>query len=374
VRTGGILAMASYPTYDPSWFVQGLTPKEQHYLGFLCDRKDGCPAAKDRAAQLNRAMQQNYKPGSTFKPFVGLAAVKEGITTLNGSTSCPPTYFAGTDVNQLTPFTNWSSSDLGYMSLAEALRISCDTVFYRFGDLFWQRWHQEFAGANNEPFQRDLKQWSFGHPTGVDLPGETAGVIPDAAFAEAHKDIYHFGWIPGGDILLSIGSGDTLATPLQLADAFSALANGGHVCRPHVVDHITDPDNRRTVKTVTGHCSASQLPYTSQELQYIRAALTTVPESGTASSAFVGFPLSQYPIAGKTGTAERQGTNANGVPFQSTSWFASFAPANHPRYAVVAMVEQGGYGSQTAAPIVRHMYEHIFGLRVTGQISTLGAD
>ncbi len=109
------------------------------------------------------------------------------------------------------------------------------------------------------------------------------------------------------------------------------------------------------------------MPYTQTELAYIRASLATVPEGGTATSAFAGFPLSQYPIAGKTGTAERP-------PFQSTSWFSSFAPANDPKYAVVVMVEQGGYGSQTAAPIVRHIYEHLFGLPVTGIVNGGAAD
>ena len=165
--------------------------------------------------------------------------------------------------------------------------------------------------------------------------------------------------MPGGDILLSIGSGDTLVTPLQLATAYSAIANGGRVCRPHLVDHIQDANNH-LVKTINDNCK--QLPYTPAEMQYIKDALTTVPESGTAATAFSGFPFSQVPIAGKTGTAERP-------PFQSTSWFASFAPSNAPKYAIVVMVEEGGFGSQTAAPIARHLYEDIFGLPSTAVVN-----
>ncbi len=229
-----------------------------------------------------------------------------------------------------------------------------------FGYDFWARWRENSFGTNNEPFQRDLRQWGFDKPTGVDLPTEESGVIPDAQFAADNPDVYPDGWIPGGDILLSIGSGDTLVTPLQMAAAYSAIANGGHLCRPHVVDKIVDA-HRDVVKTVGGHCD-TKLPYTDAQLQYIRSALATVPAGGTASSAFSGFPLSTYPIAGKTGTAERP-------PFQSTSWFASFAPAGNPKYAVVVMVEQGGYGSQTAAPIARHIYEHLFGLTVSGNVN-----
>ena len=344
VKTGGVVAMASWPNYDPSWFVKGITPHQNHYL-----------FQSAAAPSVNRATQLTYKPGSTFKPLVALAAVKENVASLSGSYSCPATYTAPNDTSGAA-FTNWSPVDIGYMSIAESLRISCDTVYYQFGYDFWHRWSQEALGTNNEPLQRDIKQWGFGAPTGVDLPGEQPGVIPDNQFALDHKDIYPYGWVPGGDILLSIGSGDTLVTPLQLATAYSAIANGGQVCRPHLVDRIQDAHSH-LVKTINDSCK--QLPYTQAELQYIRDALTTVPQSGTASTAFSGFPFAAVPIAGKTGTAERP-------PFQSTSWFASFSlPATGPKYAVIVMVEEGGYGSQTAAPIARHLYEDIYGITPT---------
>jgi penicillin-binding protein 2 len=355
-KTGGVVAMASIPTYNPSWFVKGLTKAQAHYLGF-CKH---CPQAQMRAPQLNRAVQQNYKPGSTFKPFVALSALKEGVATLNGYYPCPAVYYAPTDVNQLTPFSNWSPVDLPPMSIRDSLRTSCDTVYYDFGYRFWARWAQNPLAANNEPFQADLRGFGFDAPTGIDLPGETGGLIPDAKYGETHHVIYPYGWkVPGGEIQLAIGSGDTLSTPTQLAAAYGAIANGGKLCRPHVVDRIVDAQHH-LVKRISGHCKA--LPYTQTELEYIRSSLGEVPLAGTARSAFAGFPLSQYPVAGKTGTAERPG-------FQSTSWFASFAPVNDPKYVVVVMVEQGGYGSQTAAPIVRHIYEHLFGLPVTGVVN-----
>ena len=356
VETGGIVAMASWPTFDPSWYVKGLTDRQYHYLN---ENQQQMPA-------LNRAFMLTYKPGSTFKPFVALAATKEHIAgtnqpiaTLGGYYECPAEYVVPGDETGTT-FTNWSSTTLGYMSIAQSLKVSCDTVYYSFGEKFWRIWQADPFGVNNEPLQRDLKQWTFGRPTGIDLPAETTGVIPDAKFADDNPTAYPDGPIPGIDILLSIGSGDTLSTPLQMVTAYSALANGGHVCRPHVVDHITDAQNR-LVKTVSGHCN-DQLPYSAPELSYIRSALATVTQvGGTAASAFSGFPVN---VAGKTGTAERD----NSGEFQSTSWFSSFAPAENPKYAVVVMVEQGGYGSQTAAPIARHIYEHLFGITPTGEI------
>jgi penicillin-binding protein 2 len=347
VKTGGIVAMASYPSYDPRWFVKGITPDQSRYL-----------YQSTQAPSVNRAIGLTYKPGSIFKPLVALAAVKEGIASMGTYYPCPAEWRAPGDTSGAV-FTNWSTTDLYNMNIAESLRTSCDTVYYQFGYDFWARWRPDSFGVDNEPFQRDLRQWGFGTPSPIDLPGSQAGVIPDAKFAADHKDIYPYGWVPGGDVLLAIGSGDTLVTPLQMATAYSALANGGHLCRPHVVDKIVDAD-KNVVKTVGGHCDV-QLPYTQAQLNYINLALQSVPVSGTAMSAFAGFPLSTYPVAGKTGTAERPG-------FQSTSWFSSFAPANDPRYAVIVMVEEGGYGSQTAAPIARHIYEHLFGLTVTGNV------
>ncbi|MDP9329168.1 MAG: penicillin-binding protein 2 [Actinomycetota bacterium] len=344
--TGGVKALASWPTYDPSWFVKGLTPEESHYL-FECD----C------APSLNRAFQQNYTPGSTFKPIVALTALKEGAATLGGSYDCPGTYQYPGDTT--TTFTNWTTSGLGLMSLSHAIEVSCDTVFYGFGAEFWRRWSANAFGTNNEPFQRDLHQFGFGQPTGVDLPGEAAGLIPDAAYAKANKKIFPYGWIPGGDVQLAIGGGYALDTPLQLAQAYGAIANGGKLCSPHLADEII-ARNGKVVKRIGGDCKP--LPYTAAEISYIRAAMTTVTEGGTAAGAFLGFPLSQIPVAGKTGTAERK-------PFQSTSWFGAMVPANNPKYVIVAMVEQGGFGSETAAPIVRRIIERLYGLQATGPVS-----
>ena len=351
-KTGGVVAMASSPTYDPRWFVRGLKPDEACFTGLAAEWK--CGGADSVAPLLNRAYQEVYLPGSTFKPFTALAAVKEGFADFTTSYACPATYIHGVDESG-TEFSNWSSEDLYPGNLAQHLRISCDTSFYKWGSDFYYRYINNQFGENNEPLQRDLRQWGFQSATGIDLPGEAEGLIPDAAWGEdpEQRDIFGpYGWPPGGNILLMIGSGYVSVTPLQLAQAYGALANDGHLCRPHLVDHIENPKGA-TIKEVNGQCDRT-LPYSQDQLDYIMDALTQVPVSGTAKGAFCGFPLSEYPVAGKTGTAYR------GYPFQDTSWFAGMVPANDPEYVVVAMVEQAGFGSDVAAPIVRKVIESIY--------------
>jgi penicillin-binding protein 2 len=345
-KTGGVKAIASWPTYDPEWFVRGLTPAETSYL-FSCK----C------APSLNRAYQQNYTPGSTFKPIVALTALREGVATLGGTYDCPATYVYPGDTT--TVFHNWTTAGLGPMSLSTSIAISCDTVFNKLGADFYTRWKANAFGTNNEPFQRDLRQFGFGHRTGVDLPGEAAGLVPDARYAAANKVAFPFGPVPGLDILLAIGGGYALDTPLQLAQAYGAIANGGKLCRPHLVAKIVDGEGT-LVRRISGACKS--LGYSPAEVGYIKAAMTRVPESGTAATAFLGFPLGSIPVAGKTGTAERK-------PFQSTSWFGAIVPANGAKYVIAVMVEQGGFGSETAAPIARRIIERLYGLQATGPVS-----
>jgi penicillin-binding protein 2 len=341
-KTGGVVAMASEPGYNPEWYVKGFTPAQYNYL--FKNSKVG--------ASLNRAIQTDYTPGSTYKPITALAAVKEHIASLSGQYPCVGQYKHPNDTSGAV-FNNWTDVNLGYMSIATALEKSCDTVFDAFGSDFY------FKYANNplgeDVLQRDLRQWGFEQSTGIDLPGETPGLVPDPAWASTRPDIFENGaWIPGGDILTMIGSGYVQVTPLQLARAYAAIANGGHLCQPHLVDQIVGADGS-VVKKVTGHCD-QMIPYTPLELDYIRRALQTVVTGGTAQCAFQGFPLSRIAVAGKTGTAERE------TGKQDTSWFASMVgpdPAN-PQYVIVTMVEQGGFGGQTAAPITRQIIDGIY--------------
>ena len=328
--TGGIVAMASWPTYHPAWFVRGLT-ETQRFLLFQ----------SPQAPMLNRATQITYAPGSTFKPFVALAAVKEGIASFDRSYDCPAEYVHPGDESGAV-FHNWDGQSAGFLSIASGLKVSCDTQYYKFGSDFYFR----DADTNEEELQRSMRRWGFGRQTGIDLPAEAIGTVPDRAYVAEHPEVYPDGWIPGIDILLAIGSGEMKATPLQVAQAYSALASG-RLCRPHLVATIEDRDGR-VVRRVGGRCRP--LGYTSAELEYIRDALRGVTNGGTASSVFSGCPLD---VSGKTGTAERP-------PFQDTSWFAGIVPSHDPEYVVVATVEQGGFGAETAAPIVRDIMSRIY--------------
>ena len=329
-NTGGIVAMASWPTFRPSWFVKGLTEAQRFQL-----------FESSLAPMLNRATQITYGPGSTFKPFVALAAMKEGLASVDRYYDCPAEYVHPGDESG-TVFTNWDGSAGGTLSIAQGLKVSCDSQYYKWGSDFYFR----DAQTNKQELQRRMKQWGFGRTTEVDLPAEAAGTVPDRKYVTEHRARYPDGWIPGIDILLAIGSGEMKATPLQVAQAYAAIASG-KLCQPHLVSRIEDGEGG-VARKIGGHCQ--RIPYTDAELNYIREALRSVTTGGTASSVFAGCPLD---VAGKTGTAERP-------PFQDTSWFAGIVPAQDPEYVVVAIVEQGGFGAETAAPIVRNIMSRIY--------------
>lgn len=347
-RNGQILAMVSSPGYDPRLFLDRLTQAE-------LDRLNN-PAAN--RPLLNRAVQGEYPPGSAFKPFVALSAMTAGIASPAGAYNCSAEYTAPGDESG-TVFHNWTDRDLGFMTLERALVLSCDTVFYQFGWDFWVRYfHSGPEGRRDEPFQDRLREFGFGQPTNADVPFERGGRIPDAEWKreihERYPELFPFGdWFPGDYINMTIGQGDTLVTPLQLAVAYSALANGGTLWAPRVALRVQEPDGE-VVRRIRPQ-EVARLPFTRGQLSYVLRALAQVPVSGTAREAFLGFPLAQVPVAGKTGTAEVR-------PYQDYSWFAAIAPADDPRYVIVALVEQGGHGSTTAAPVVRRILEGLFGL------------
>jgi penicillin-binding protein 2 len=359
-RNGQILALASNPTFDPSIFLGGLSKRE---FSRLTSARNGYPL-------LDRAIAGVYPAGSTFKPFVAAAALKEGYASPNGYYNCPADYEVPTDPTH-RKFHNWEAVNRGPISLTEALVISCDTVFYQFGYDFWRKYWFD-SGKKNELFQRDLFQMGFGEKTGIDLPGEQPGRIPTEPFLRATYKRYpkvfgrYYGWLPGDSVNLSIGQGFLLVTPVQMAMAYSAIANGGKLYEPHLGWKIQAADGRvveRIKPKVVG-----KLPINRRLTAYLRDALMGVPQQGTAQGAFAGFPLTTIPVAGKTGTAE---IPPNKQPY---SWFAAMAPGQHPKYVVVAMVEQAGHGATTAAPVVRRIIEGLFGIKSTKLVAGARVD
>ncbi len=370
--TGAIVAMASLPSFDPRIFQ--LPPAEFERAW----RRLTSPSAN--SPLTNRAIAGRYPPGSTFKPLVALAAMRHGIASPAGYYPCPPAYTVPGDPN--TVFRNWTSADFGTISLADALRVSCDTVFYRFGYEFWQLLPPRAQGLltvaspSREVLQADLAAFGFGVAPRLDLPGASGGRLPTARWKYREfeddwrrVDLYNrciAFWCPGDSINMAIGQGFVEVTPLQLAMAYAAVANGGRLCVPHVGLRVVDPVTGETVHRVRPRCPR-RLPWDAAQLAFIRRALATVPAAGTAALAFRGFPLAEVPVAGKTGTAEVPGK-------QDFSWFAAMAPVEDPRYVVVVVVEQGGHGSTTAAPIARSILEGLFGLPPSGFVSGGVAD
>ncbi|HEU4355341.1 MAG TPA: penicillin-binding transpeptidase domain-containing protein, partial [Actinomycetota bacterium] len=275
---------------------------------------------------------------------------------------------------------NWTTANLGFMNLARALSISCDTIFYPMGYEYWRLFYPPPSldgiegnddDAPKEPLQKDLRAIGFGEVTNVDLPFEKAGRVPDASWkAGVHEEfprLFPEGrWVPGDFVLMTIGQGDTLATPLQLAAAYAAVQNDGRACVPHLLDRVLRPDGT-TVHTTKPSCR-HRLPFSQQSIRYVREALVgTVRAGGTASGPFAGFPFGRVWVAGKTGTAQVDNR-------QDNSWFAAMTEADGERHVVVVLVEQGGHGSTTAAPIARNIIEGIYGLEQTTTVGAEGTD
>lgn len=369
-ETGAVEAMASWPTFQPSLFTRPMSQEEY-------DRRFN--AANTGYPLINRAIQAEYPPGSTYKPWVALSALQREIVTTERSYGCPPSWTApyNEDDPEATQyvFNNWTSANLGYMNLARALSMSCDTVFYPMGYRYWDLYYVNSDEAargvvSREPLQRDLESMGFGRVTNVDLPFEKDGRVPSAEWkAGMHEEFPNAfpdgEWYPGDFVLMTIGQGDTLVTPLQLASAYAALQNDGRACVPHLLERVVAPDGT-VVRAADPRCrrgSAVDPEY----IEYVRTALEEVPRSGTARGAFLGFPFDQVWVAGKTGTAEVYGR-------QDYSWFAAMTEANGEEHVVVVLVEQGGHGSTTAAPIVRNIIEGLYGLERTGFTEVEGTD
>jgi penicillin-binding protein 2 len=368
--TGRVLAMASYPTYNPEVWAGSISAAE--FRG-LFGTAGGEPV-------LNRVTQGQYPPGSTWKVTSVAAAVAAGYS-LNGTYNCPAVFKVGGQ-----SYANDGSPSLGPMSLYQALVVSCDTVFYELAyDIYLKDNPREntvtSVSAPVQEMQKMELAWGFGRDTGVDLPAGNPGSVPTRQWVynlwqdNAHRgqDWCKYGrehgsylqqiewqncrygnvWSVGQSMIASIGQGYVTVSPLQLADAYVALANGGTVYSPRIGEALISPGGRvvqRITPPVVGH-----LPVAGSTLAYIRSALAGVVTSGTAASTFGGFPLGQVCVAGKTGTAQVSGR-------LSTSVFASFAPCDHPKFVVVMMIPNSGYGANVSGPAVRQIWDGLFGL------------
>jgi penicillin-binding protein 2 len=326
-RTGAVVALASYPNFS-----QVAAADNSSYL------------ASSGISQLNRATQGVYPAGSTFKPIVAEAALADGILGPGSYLACTGSYTVGGHV-----FLNVEAGVNAMLSLPQALSMSCDTWFYRLGSMLYGRLQK-----GDLSLQRWATRLGLGRQTGIDVPGEVAGVVPSPAWLKQTQTGWSKTWYEGTSVNLAIGQGYLQVTPLQLAVAYAALANGGTVVRPHLAAAVLDP---------AGHPVKYLQPKPARKLdlvglQSIRDGLYSAAHSagGTSTSIFGTFPI---PVSGKTGTAEAP-------PGSDHSWYASWAPSNNPKYVVVVLIEHGGFGAQAAAPAAKEIYSALFNVKPKG--------
>lgn len=354
VNDGSVLGMGSYPTFDPSVFTP---PVDTATVKSLTNA--------DEDPLLDRAIQAGYPTGSTFKLVTGSAALQSGLVT-------PEHTFNDTGSFEYGDYTWRNAGDAanGVVNMVSALRVSSDVFFYDIGLMA----NNVYDETGQEIIQDWAKQLGFGGLTGIDLPAESAGLVPtpewrDKLFAEAgdpdscggKKVLYGVDgcyetdrpWGPGDNMNLAVGQGDLQATPLQLATAYAAIGNGGEVVRPHLGMEAED---------ATGAQTQAFEPAPRRQVELSGETRSTIMEGlreaamepgGTSYPTFGGYPVE---IAGKTGTAEKTAQ-------EDQSWYAALAPADDPKYVVVVTVERGGFGAESAAPAACQVLNVLLGVK-----------
>ncbi|MFH8573096.1 penicillin-binding protein 2 [Streptomyces sp. NPDC017993] len=372
-KTGRVVAMASNPDYDPNAWVGGIDAKDYKRL---TTKGSNYPL-------LNRAIQAQAAPGSIFKVVPTAAAVNAGYD-FNGSYPCGSSYSIGGQV-----FKNFESQSHGSIDLGRALEVSCDTVFYKLS-------HDEWKKDGGLKPKKDAKNWFYktahqfglGAETGIDLPNEVTGRVPDRQWKKDFWKANKAGWCKQAknwpkkrdfDTLLAregclegmklhaydsvnyaIGQGDTLVTPIQMATIYAAISNGGTLFNPSVGKAVISP-NGKNVREIKAQ-PHGKLPVSRATLKQMDGALAGVATRGTAAWRFGGWPQSKIPMHAKTGTAEVYGK-------QTTSWFATYTKD----YSILMTISQGGTGSGASGPAVRKIYDALYGVDAKGGINPKAA-
>ncbi len=332
-QTGAVLALASAPTFDPGQFATGITSAAWKPL-------HGSPAHP----LIDRAVGAMYPPGSTFKPVVAAAGWQVGAITPSSSVYCPGSYHLGR-----ARFGCWETHN--ETNFTKAIAESCDVFFYVYG---------QKIGPDRLSFYS--KQFGLAEKTGIDLGGEDIGSVPSPAWKLKH--FHRLGdafdqWFGGDTLHMSIGQGDVLTTPLQMARVAATLANGGSVLKPFVVSSVTGADTGAVIyhskRTVV-----RRVPVSAANMERVRKAMRATVTEGTGK--VVSFP--GLAVAAKTGSAQTYGSK------MTHGLFICFAPYNHPTIAIAAIVEHGGHGGGTAGKISRAMLQAYFHLQDSGAASS----
>jgi penicillin-binding protein 2 len=406
--TGQVVAMASYPTFDNRWFEAGLSGTKFSQI-FPSENPDGTPIDPDESILVNRAIQGRYNLGSTFKLFTAYAALNSGLMGAND-------YYNDTGVYKLSreAVSDRAACDAGLIrcefknaicsyngkpcvygsvNVEDALAVSSDAFFYRIGDRI-------MVQNDFEPVLQDqVELFGFGADTGIELPFEFDGTVPDAELKRQYAELgviskdEGIGYFVGDNVQLAIGQGLLSATPLHLATGYATVANGGFVFQPTIIDKIwqpgtpddqpgfADPDRGIVFSDESDPELIRQIPMpASIRTPLVRGLrrVTTGPgkngRSTTAEELFDGYPSDAIQVAGKTGTAQGQGN----YPWNDSSVFTGVAvdtstdqylPDDDDPYVVTAYLEKAGYGSQAAAPVVKCMFLMLSGVTQTEPVT-----
>jgi len=333
--TGAVLAFVSKPGFDPNYFVDGIDPVYWAELNNSPDRP-----------LYNRAIAGTYPPGSTFKPFMALAALETGKRTPKSAIN-DPGYFVFGDRR----FRDSKPGGNGYVDLFKSIVVSSDTYYYMVAN-----------DMGIDAIAAYMKNFGFGAKTGIDLQGELPGVLPSPEWKmKRFRRPEQQKWYPGETISIGIGQGYNSYTPIQMAQAVATLANGGTLYRPHLVAYVDNPrtGERRNLEPEV----VQRVPARADHIDFVKRAMAGVNKEGTAARAFAG---AQYTSGGKTGTAQVVALKQNekydekkiAERHRDHSWFIAFAPVESPKIALAIIVENGGFGARAAAPIARTMLDY----------------
>lgn len=350
-QSGGVLAFLSKPGFDPNLFIDGI------------DSQSWAALNNDwQKPMINRALRGTYPPGSTFKPFMSMAALETHSIGMHDIRPAPAFFTLPGSSHQ---FRDSNKNGNGSANLAKAIQVSSDTFFYK---LAWDMGIDKIAPT--------VGQFGLGRPTGIDLDGEASGVLPTKEWKAKrfarYKEEYRR-WYPADVVSIGIGQGFNAYTPLQMANAVAILANDGVAYKPHLVQEVVDAKSgkSRLVEAKPDRI----LPFKQENFEYVKSAMQSVLKpGGTAWRLGIGLP---YTMAGKTGTAQvvaiKQGAKYNASAlaeqYRDHSWFVAFAPVDKPRIAVAIIVENAGFGAAAAAPIARGLFDYYMTGKVPSSIS-----
>jgi penicillin-binding protein 2 len=354
-QDGSILALASSPTYDPSVYTGRVTTRKLKAQGLIA-----ASALDKNYPSLDRALDATYPPGSTFKPLTAIAALQEHLIKPYAFYPCTGKYVAPEDRSHHV-FHNWDRYVNQGMDLPTALAYSCDTYFYRVGNSFY-----ELPPDRGQPLQKWARAFGFGKASAIDAGPDVSGLVPTIGYKHRRftrrSDPTNWRidrlWKPGDSIQLAIGQGDLLVTPLQMTRFYAAIANGGNLVTPHVLLNVENPNG--TIVPTTPPAAPRPIPGLDRKyLKVVRQGLFegTHDSFGTSYGVFGFFP---YPIAGKTGTAQKIVRLPGYTGERDQSWWCGYGPANDPKLVVCVVIENGGHGGTAAAPAAEKVFAKFF--------------